>query len=286
MAQGHLVRNSLVWIGAATLVGLAYSAWVEPNRIEVTRVSVTLRRLARAFCGYRIVQLSDIHLGDWMDAVRMDDVVRRTNAQKPDLIAITGDFVTRRAYSHLPDLADVLSHLKARDGVVAVLGNHDHWSGAHLVRNMLAASGIHELANAARTIQRGGAQLHIAGVDDVMVGRDRLDLVLARLPESGAAILLAHEPDFADQSAMTGRFDLQLSGHTHGGQIVAPSIGPIQLPELGRRYPSGRYQVGEMIQYTNRGVGMVSPFVRFNCRPEISVFELHARDSCACAPQS
>jgi len=98
--------------------------------------------------------------------------------------------------------------------------------------------------------------------------------VLALLPDEGCAILLAHEPDYADISAPTGRFDLQLSGHSHGGQVILPFIGPPILPSYSHKYPVGQYQVGSMIQYTNRGLGTVAPMVRFNCRPEITVFTL------------
>ncbi len=282
MTSKRLFRRGGVWATTLALAGFAYATLVEPDWIDVTRLSLRLPRLAPAFCGYRIVQLSDIHMGDWMNAERLSTVVRLANAQSPDLVAITGDFVTRRAESHMRDLLSGLCRLEARDGVVAVLGNHDHWSGAQSVRDELAASGVCELANKVVICHRAGAQLSIAGVDDITVGRDRLDLVLARLPADGAAILLAHEPDFADDSAATGRFGLQLSGHTHGGQIVAPFLGPLLLPSFGRKYPSGRYQVGDMVQYTNRGVGMVSPFVRLNCRPEITVFELHACNGCTC----
>ena len=102
----------------------------------------------------------------------------------------------------------------------------------------------------------------------------RLNDVIEELKDESAAILLAHEPDFADLSSKTGRFDLQLSGHSHGGQVVVPFYGPLVLPYLGQKYPSGLYQVGEMLQYTNRGVGMIEPAVRFNCPPEITVFHL------------
>jgi len=276
--------RGVAWAGATALVGVAYSTVIEPGWIEVTPVSLSLPGLAPEFCGFRIVHLSDIHMGDWMNAARLDEVVRLANEQSPDLVAITGDFITRRAASHMRDLVCGLSCLTARDGVVAVLGNHDHWSGAQAVRGVLADSGVCELGNDFRTLRRASAQLHIAGVDDIIAGCDRLDLLLGRLPTAGVAILLAHEPDFADESAATGRFALQLSGHTHGGQIVAPLVGPLLLPALGRKYPSGCYQVGSMIQYTNRGVGVVSPFVRINCRPEITVFKLHAQSGCSCEP--
>lgn len=100
--------------------------------------------------------------------------------------------------------------------------------------------------------------------------------LLDQLAAGAGAILLAHEPDFADFSALTGPFALQLSGHSHGGQISLPLLGAPILPPFGRKYPRGRYQVGEMIQYTNRGLGMVQPYGRFNCRPEITLFILRA----------
>jgi predicted MPP superfamily phosphohydrolase len=266
----------------SALAGVVCSTRIEPGWIEVTRLSLALPGLASEFCGYRIVQLSDIHMGDWMNAPRLDHVVGLANRQSPNLVAITGDFVTRRAASHMRALTCGLSRLKADDGVVAVLGNHDHWYGAQTIRDVLTASGVYELANDFRTLRRAGAQLHVAGVDDIIAQRDRLDLLLGRLPTAGVAVLLAHEPDFADESAATGRFALQLSGHTHGGQIVAPLVGPLLLPSRGRRYPSGHYQVGSMNQYTNRGVGVVSPYVRINCRPEITVFDLHVQSGCSC----
>jgi predicted MPP superfamily phosphohydrolase len=138
----------------------------------------------------------------------------------------------------------------------------------------LSDAGVEVLRNSVKTIRRGTSKLYIAAVDDVRQGMDRLDQVLEVLPENGAAILLAHEPDFADVSAATGRFDLQLSGHSHGGQIVLPWIGPPLLPEMGRKYPSGLYTVNDMLLYTNRGIGVTTVNARFNCRPEITHFTL------------
>lgn len=281
MSRRQLLRHGMTWASLTALAGTAYTTLVEPGWVETSHVSVTLPRLAGAFCDYRIAHISDIHMGGWMNAQRLDDIVRRVNVQTPDLIAITGDFVTRHAESYTHDLREGLSRLRAPDGVVAVLGNHDYWSNPDIVRGILAASGVRELPNTVHTLQRGAARLHIAGVDDIWMEQDRLDQVLSALPDDSAAILLAHEPDFADTSAASGRFDLQLSGHSHGGQIVAPLVGPLRLPYLGIKYPAGRYQVGEMIQYTNRGVGMIRPFVRFNCRPEITILHLHAPNVCA-----
>jgi hypothetical protein len=181
--------------------------------------------------------------------------------------------VSTNADDYTEILTDILSPLHARDGVVAVPGNHDYWSNIYAIRDMLHNSGIRDLSNTVMTLQRGDAQLHIAGVDDIWENKHDLNAVLAQLPDAGAAILLAHEPDFADESAATGRFDLQLSGHAHGGQINLPFMGAPVLPYLGKKYPAGLYQVGDMWQYTNRGLASVIP-IRFNCRPEISVLTL------------
>jgi predicted MPP superfamily phosphohydrolase len=158
---------------------------------------------------------------------------------------------------------------------VGVLGNHDYWSDAQQARLALERCGVIEIGNGFHTVKRNGEAMYIAGVDDVWYEHDDLAKVLSKLPESGAAILLAHEPDFADQSAKTGRFGLQLSGHSHGGQVVLPILGAPVLPRLGKKYPSGLYKVGEMWQYTNRGIGMVDFTIRINCPPEITVFTLN-----------
>lgn len=254
--------------------GFAYARKVEPGWVDVTTIPLRLPRLAPEFDGYRMVQISDIHMDGWMTYTRLAGVVELVNRLEPDLVAITGDFVTYAPARFANDLIAALSALAPRDAVVAVLGNHDHWTDPEVIRGAIRGSGILNLSNAVHTLRRGEAMLHIAGVDDVWEHQARLDLVLAGLPATGAAILLAHEPDFADVSAATGRFDLQVSGHSHGGQVILPLRGPIVLPRYARKYPVGLYKIGEMIQYTNRGLGMIPPRLRFNCRPEVTIFTL------------
>jgi predicted MPP superfamily phosphohydrolase len=156
----------------------------------------------------------------------------------------------------------------------AVLGNHDYWVDAEVVRKMLVSSGVTDLTNTIFTLTRGKENVHLCGVDDVWEGEVRLEDVVAQLKDDSAAILMAHEPDYADVSAATGKFDLQISGHTHGGQVAIPLLGPPILPYLGQKYHTGLYRVGNMFQYTNRGVGMARLPLRFNCRPEITIFVL------------
>jgi uncharacterized protein len=257
------------------LLAVYYVHDLEPSWIEVRSVSLALPHLAPEFSGYRIVQLSDIHADRWMTAPRIQRVVDRVNQMHPDLVVLTGDFVTRNPQKFAPNLS-VLKALKPMDKTLAILGNHDAWTDPDLIQTTLETAGVDVLSNQVITLNRALAQLHIGGVDDVWAQRDRLNEVLAALPTTGAAILLAHEPDFADTSAATGRFDLQLSGHSHGGQVRLPFMKKF-FPPLAYKYPMGQYQVGSMIQYTNRGLGSSGIPIRFNCRPEITIFTLKSR---------
>jgi predicted MPP superfamily phosphohydrolase len=277
-------------LGAAVGAGVfLYSRYVEPYWVAVERVKLPLPRLAPSFDGYRVVHISDFHLDGWMTPERIEYVVDLINEQRPDLVAITGDFVAV-SVDYISGLPGPLKKLKASDGVVAVLGNHDHMNDADAVRNALASAGVVDVSNGVYTLRRDGAALHVCGVDSVMEGCDRLEEVLEALDGAGpgCAILLAHEPDFAATTAATGRFDLQLSGHSHGGQVRIPFLKtPYVVPLLSRlgysfvppliyEYPSGLYEVGEMYQYTNRGLGVIYARLRLNSRPEVTVLDLRS----------
>lgn len=274
----------VLWTGFVNLVllaigGAGYGMLVEPRSFKVEQVHLKLRKLPKAFSSIRIAQLSDIHMGGWMNLERFKEVARLLLAEKPHILLITGDFIIGHGFSEssrqaVNDLIEALSPLAKTVPTFAVLGNHDYWTDAKAIREMLSVSGITDLTNTTFAFSRDGASLHLCGVDDVWEGNVRLDDVVAKLPDDSLAILLAHEPDFADTSAPTRKFHLQLSGHTHGGQIVLPFWGPPVLPYLGWKYPSGLYKVGEMYQYTNRGIGMGRIPVRLNCPPEITIFTL------------
>ena len=274
----------LLKIGAIDLALLAisggiYSFLVEPGLVKVESVSLKLQRLTSGFFGIRIAQISDIHMGGWMNAEHLQNVVDLVVAQKPDLLLLTGDFLIGHGFDEdseqaVRDLITILTPLAASFRSFAILGNHDYWTNPEVVRGILRSCNIMDLTNKVFTLTRGVEKLHLCGVDDVWEGDVRLDQVLGQITSDGAAILMAHEPDFADISATAGRFDLQVSGHSHGGQVVLPFVGPPILPYLGRKYPSGLYQVGNMYQYTSRGVGMERIPIRFNCLPEITLFTL------------
>jgi hypothetical protein len=244
------------------------------EQFEITQVEIKLAGLHADLSGYRLVQITDLHVGHWLSVERLYGVVELVNEQQADCVVITGDFVSYVVEEIAADLTQALSQIQAPDGVLAVLGNHDHWMGVERVREILHQAGVIELANTIHPITRGDGKLIIAGVDDILVGQDRLDEVIQSLPEDIPVVLLAHEPDYADQAAASQRFGLMLSGHSHGGQVVLPRLGTVLRGAMFKRYPNGRYQVGNMVQYTNRGVGTHSLRLRINCPPEIAVFTL------------
>lgn len=271
---GKLGSYGLRCFVSVAIAIILYAIFIEPNWIEIKSLQLHLSRLATEFNGYRIVQISDIHRDQWMTPQRLEHIINLVNAQKPNLVVITGDLVTRNFPQLIPSVGASLSKLHPGDGVLAILGNHDIEGDPDALVSTLVGNGIIYLDNNVYTIFRGNAMLNIAGVNDVCLGKDRLDLVLQNLPEKGAAILLAHEPDFADISASVGRFDLQLSGHSHGGQIRLPGLKPPYLPFYAKKYYQGLYQIRKMLLYTNRGLGMTEIHARFGARPEITVITL------------
>ncbi len=246
----------------------------EPSAVEIGNVDVTIPDLDPAFRGYRIASIADIHLDEWLNAQRFGEVIDLINQQHPDLVTIVGDLFSYEVDGLAQQMAASLNKLRPKDRSVAVLGNHDHLVGATAVRDVLWESNVIDLSNDVMTVNKGQATLHVAGVDSVASHKQRLDKVLKKLPSVGPAILLAHEPDFADVSARTGRFSLQISGHSHGGQWIVPGIGPPIRGLYSRKYPLGRYRVGNMTHYTNRGIGTSMIRLRINCPPEITVFTL------------
>jgi uncharacterized protein len=259
----------------STVVILVYAVYIEPNWYEVKKVSLQLPHLSPAFDGYKIVQISDLHADRYFKLENLQTITQKINDLHPDLLVLTGDYVSK---GHVEEavgaIATNFQKISTRDGILAVLGNHDYWTDAEAISRELTRYQIKLLKNQVFTINRGGTQLAIAGIDDLWSGKPDLDGLLTTLGDRPGGILLAHEPDFADIAAATHKFDLQLSGHSHGNQVRLPFAKAV-LPYLAKKYPQGQYQVLDMIQYTNRGIGMVGLPLRFNCRPEITSFVLH-----------
>jgi predicted MPP superfamily phosphohydrolase len=240
-------------------------------RLRVTRVASLLPHLPVGLHGFRIVQLSDLHLEPFTKPRHIERAVAACNALRPDLVALTGDFVTNTARP-AGLLAELLSKLEAPHGVFACLGNHDFWSDAAVVERALTGQGIGVLRNETRLLRTGRGDLSLAGLDSRYIGRPNLRSALVGWRPGRPLVMLQHEPDVADDLAEAGVAALQLSGHTHGGQLCLLGRPPhaLRRARWGKKYLSGRYQVGSVQLYVNRGIGCVGVPLRVMCPPEIT----------------
>lgn len=243
------------------------------NQLTVEAVKLPIYGLHTALAGFKIVQLSDLHFMPFTPLSLIQKAVTAANALQPDLIVLTGDYVTHDADT-IFGVTEVLAQLNARYGVFAVLGNHDTRAGARIVRQGIGEAGITVLHNRGLALTVGTGTLNLAGVDDCLWGHPDLNAALVGLDATAPTVLLAHEPDMIDTFSRNGRVTLQLSGHTHGGQVRLPVLGTPVLPRMGEKYVAGLYQVNTSRLYVNRGVGMVSLPIRFNCPPEITEITL------------
>jgi uncharacterized protein len=257
----------------------------EANRPQLVSIEVSLPRLHQSWDGFRIAQLSDLHYDDYFSVVPLRKAVEIVNRLQPDLVVLTGDFVTsplkdsRRlktyAAAAIEPCAELLSQLRAPYGILAALGNHDVGTNAAHIIDVLQSHAIPVLRNRSVPVAREGKRLWFAGVDDVLQGKPDLDRALDGIPPTEPVVLLSHEPDWADFVA-NHPVDLQLSGHSHGGQIRIPLIGAPYLPKLARKYPSGLRRIGPLALYTNVGIGTVRIPMRLNCPPEVTLITVRA----------
>ena len=255
-----------------------YSGLVEPNLISVEHVEFAVAGWPRGLDGFRIAQLSDFHYGPYTGDEEIRRAVDATQRLEPNLIVLTGDFITadedNDVDTAMSRCAALLGALKAPDGVFACLGNHDVSWKPQTVIGALRTQGISVLRNSNVAIERGGARFWLAGLDDGVLGHADYDLTLRGIPANDCTVMLAHEPDLADLTARFKNVVAQLSGHSHGGQVRLPLIGCPFLPTLAEKYPYGYYRVGGLHLYTNRGIGtIVLPF-RFNATPEVTLINI------------
>jgi predicted MPP superfamily phosphohydrolase len=276
-------RRQFLYTGAAGVAGVATlgtDGYFESYRLQLKKIEIPLSRLPHQFDGFTIVQLSDFHYEEKFSAIPIRRSVDLVNSLHPDLVVFTGDFVTAPMFrfgrhaalvaaNAVFPCAAVLSRIKAGMGSFAILGNHDAYSNPALVTSGLRSHGIPLLKNSCVPIERDGARFWLAGVDDALEGQPDLGAAIEKIPTGEPIILLAHEPDFADEAALTP-VDLQLSGHSHGGQIWIPGIGAPWLPPLARLYPRGLYKIENMMLYTNIGIGTIRAPIRINCIPEVT----------------
>lgn len=259
-------------IRSVARLGGRYSPFGLRQPIEIQRLPVSLSGLPEPFEGFKIVQLTDIHHGPYTRLEDLHRIVELSNQEAPDLTVLTGDFVLN-SREFIGECIEALGALEAKEGVFAVLGNHDHREGPQEITEALAERGIQVLDNGSVTLERDGAQLCLAGVSDLEEDEPDVERAFAGVPEERPRILLSHNPDIAE--FLDGhRADLIISGHTHGGQFVFPLIGAPVMPNVYRKYRQG-LQSGPTTQvFVCRGIGATLLPIRIACPPQIAVLRL------------
>ena len=268
----------------------AYIFVIEPSHPVVRRVDVPIPGLPQALDGFKIGQISDLHRGPMMPRFRVERAVALMAAEMPDLVALTGDFVSYRS-GYATEYLEILAPLQPRMGSFACTGNHEHWTDPDTVTTALQAAGVTVLRNQHQLVTAGGTQLCVIGIDDIGASghsshhanpADDLPTALAGSPYSGVVrLLLVHNPDFVMGPVFareTARrpIHLVLSGHTHGGQVRLPLVGAPHLPSrYGQLFSGGLVQVAGTQVHVSRGAGSSQP-VRFNCPPEVNVLTLRS----------
>lgn len=250
----------------------------EAASLKIARCSVELRNLPKTFDGMTIAFLSDFHCGDLTPPAFLEKAVSVTNQLKPDLILLGGDYISHHT-TFIRAIGRILGRLTCRFGVYAVLGNHDYWVDEKAIRSMLRDSRAMDLTNDGVWLTIGMSRIRIAGVGDLWEDKQDLAAALADAGESDVAILLSHNPDYAPQIS-DKRVKLVLSGHTHGGQICLPGLGPlITNSKYGNRLASGLIPFGSFQLYVSRGLGTVVVPLRYNCPPEITLLTLKSTET-------
>jgi len=269
-------RRFLKLTGCLGALGLAvsYPVFIERYIVLTNTYRIPVSNLPKAFSGFRIVQLTDLHYGALVPLGLIRSVLARANRIERDVIVCTGDYVhERNSTGQIDSVWPLIAELNAPSGVFSVLGNHDHWADTSRSQQWLSHTG-QELRHKVASIDRDGSRLWLVGAGDLWEDHRNLDELLSRIPESDCRVVLAHNPDTAD-TEFSSRVDLMISGHTHGGQVDIPFIGTPILPVRNKTYSSGlKASPRGMNVFISRGIGWAVYPVRFNCLPEIAVLEL------------
>jgi len=274
-SRRHLLEHGATAVAAMPFVAGGYALLYGRLNLETTTRRIGLDKLPKAFAGFRIVQLSDIHIGPFMSEEEIRRYVEIAKGLRPDLIVLTGDFVTWDPATQQAVVA-ALSGLRAPFGVFGCLGNHDRWTGVEdSITDLFARAGVRILRDARAAVATRGESFNLIGVD---YSRGPLPGV-GNLMTPGVNILMSHNPNTFDAAAALG-IDLSLSGHTHGGQVALEFISPGIAPSrLVTPYVAGWFQQPGGQLYVNRGIGTVGAPMRIGASPEITVFELGSRVS-------
>lgn len=260
--------------------GYYYARDIEPRLLEITNYKISDNAIPQAFHNKKIIQFSDTHLGFHYDLKQLEKLIEKINSLKPDIVFFTGDLMDEpNKYKEANQIAPLLKRIQAPLGRFAIYGNHDHGGyGSDIYKSIMEESGFILLLNENRKIEYSGSSIQIIGIDDAMLGKPDIKLASGSLDDSSYNILLSHAPDLADE-ASAFNINLQLSGHSHGGQIKLPFIGALVKPPHAERYYEGIYEIGSpspLTLYVNRGLGTTRLPFRFLSKPELTVFTLQS----------
>jgi len=271
-------RRALKIVIFGLVLLLLYGLAARSGCVVVERVELPLPGLPAELNGLTVVHFSDLHygFGRFRSEESVAQITRLISSLQPDLIVFTGDLLDRAADPALVGTLP-LQGLKAPLGVYAVMGNHDHHFGKEKIARSLADFGVEVLVNRSVRVEKGGRHFWLIGLDDPLTGDPDLGRAVASVPPGDFKILLVHTPDFAPHAASAG-IQLQLSGHSHGGQVRLPGVGAMYCPPLGREYPLGLRQVpgSRTLVYTNRGLGTTVLPLRLFCPPEVTLLTLRS----------
>ncbi len=253
---------------------------VEPKWVDISQYKYSHPLIPSSFNQTRVVQFNDTHLGFQYDLSSLKKTVHTINSFKPDLICFAGDLLDNPdEYRVSSEFYEIFGSLTAPLGKYAVYGNHDHGGyGTELYEKVMDKCGFKVLKNTSNILRKAGESILIAGVDDSILGVPDVAKALQGMPENLFTLLLSHAPDYAN-TASSSPVHLQLSGHSHGGQVQIPFIGPLITPPYAKEYYEGLYEINEHFSlYVNRGLGTTRVPYRLLCRPEITVFDLYNGD--------
>jgi predicted MPP superfamily phosphohydrolase len=273
MNRRQFIKRGMFW-GFGALMA-SYPFFIERHLFQINTYKIPVPNLPRAFNGFTIVQLTDLHYGFLMSMAVVKKLLNNANSIKRDIIVCTGDYIhERNSHKETDTLWPELSRLTAPHGVYSVLGNHDHWSDFSRSLYWLEKSG-QNVRHKAIPIIKGSEKIWIGGCGDYTEDEIGMDKAFRNVPPNDCKIVLAHNPDTADTLFRT-RVDLIISGHTHGGQVNIPFVGTPILPVRNKRYSSGFIPTPSTHLFISKGLGCAILPVRFNCLPEIAVLKLTA----------
>jgi len=257
-------------------IGYYYAKYIEPYLLSFTQHTLTSQLIPKSFHGMKILQFSDLHLGYYLSLQHLSQIVSKINAEKPDIVLFTGDLIDDyQTYTEAPFVASILKNIQAPFGKFSIYGNHDHDGyGTEYYDHIMRESGFELLQNSEKRIRLlDNSEISIFGLDDVLLGKPKIAETLQHAKQNIYTIVLVHEPDIASQIA-TYPINLQLSGHSHGGQVQIPFLGAIITPSLAKQYIEGFYNIQDLTLYVNRGIGRTRVPFRFMSKPEITLFTL------------